>query len=228
MKLSINKIGKLDGKTCFICGKYLLNNTSGDLAYIRLGNGQSMKAKPDKYYLFRCPKCSRIGHKRCWFDHGEKKIKRGWFKSPDWQLVCPGCGSVLSDKRPEKIDWKEGYQIPGYPDQELYELVVSDVFSWKAGSMFSKVRTAIGNFFTAVGLGSLTSEENKAIRDAADRIGKKFQHISEKVFRLEIPEGKTTDITSLTCQNCGAPLPVPDPLVEAVVCEHCNTAHLLP
>lgn len=228
MRLSVDKIGKLDGKTCFICGKYLLNNTSGDLAYIRLGNGTSTKARPDKYFLFRCPNCQRIAHKRCWYEHGEKKIKKGWFRSPDWQFVCPGCGHVMSDKRPEKIDWKKGYQIPGHPDNELYELVISDVFAWKAGSVFGKVSRAIGDFFTAVGLGSLTSRENRAVRDAADRIGKTFQQVAEKVFRLDLPKEKRSEITSLTCQNCGAPLPVPDPLVEAVVCEHCGTAHLLP
>ncbi|MHA2193844.1 MAG: hypothetical protein ACXAAR_10510 [Candidatus Thorarchaeota archaeon] len=36
MRVPVDKMAKFDGKTCFICGKYLLNNTSGDLAYLQL------------------------------------------------------------------------------------------------------------------------------------------------------------------------------------------------
>ncbi len=227
MKVSPNRIGAFDGKTCFICGRYLLNNTPADLAYLPVHTGRSVKAKPDKYYLFQCPNCKMIGHKRCWYKHGEKKSRKGFFGS-EWQLICPSCGQVLSKKRDDRVDWRKGYQIPGHPDNELIELHTSDVLAWKAGSLFSKIGKAINNFFIAVGLGSLTADETSAVAVAANRIGKTIHDVAEKVFKLEIPEGQRADLTALKCQNCSAPLPLPDPWVEAVVCEHCGTAHLLP
>ncbi|NHJ15173.1 MAG: hypothetical protein EAX95_15940 [Candidatus Thorarchaeota archaeon] len=228
MRIPVSKISQFDGKTCFICGKYLLNNTADDLAYQHLPNGKSIKAMPDKYYLFSCPNCGKVAHKRCWYDIGEQKQKKGWFGKKEWKLICPGCKQQLSSTRSERSDWKKGYQIPSHPDDELLELHVPDVMAWKAGSIFGKIGKAIDNFFQAVGLGSLSESETSAISVAAAKIGKTLRDIAQKVFRLEIPPERRKEIKELRCQNCGAPLPMPEPYVEAVICAHCNTAHLLP
>jgi hypothetical protein len=228
LRVPVNKMGKYDGKTCFICGKYLLNNTPNDLAYLLLPAGRVEKAKPDKYYLFSCPNCGKVAHKRCWYDTGEMKIKKGWFRKPEWKLGCPSCGQQLSSTRSDRTDWKRGYQIPGHPDDELTELHVSDVLSWKAGSIFGRIGRAIDNFFKAVGLGSLSDSETDAVAKAAGKIGKTIRDVAQQVFRLDIPVEQRSDIKELKCQNCGAPLPLPEPYEEAVVCAHCGTAHLLP
>lgn len=228
MKISPAKIGKFDAKTCFICGKYLLNNTPGDLAYLPLHTGQTSKAKPDMYFLFGCPNCGKIAHKKCWFKHGEKKKKKGWFGGSEWQLVCPSCTQPLSPKRDKIRSWKKGYQIPGHPDEELIELHVREVMTWKAGSVFGKISKAIDSFFVAVGLRSLSSKETSSIDRAAAKIGKTIQDVAKDVFRLEIPVEERSKLTELKCQNCGAALPLPEPYEEAVVCAHCGTAHLLP
>ena len=130
---------KLDGRTCFICGKYLLNYTESDIAYLEVHSGDSVKARPNKYYLFSCPNCNKIAHLRCWYDIGEKKIKKGWFGKSEYQLTCPSCNSVLSQKRPKKGDWKHGYRVPGHTEEDLLELQVQDVIAYKAGSMFGKI-----------------------------------------------------------------------------------------
>jgi len=108
-----------------------------------------------------------VGHKRCWYDVGEKKHKHGWFGKKEWRLICPSCGQQLSSTRTERIDWRKGYQLPGHPDDELLELHTADVLTWKAGSIFGKIGKAIDNFFRAVGLGSLNESETNAITAAA-------------------------------------------------------------
>jgi hypothetical protein len=229
LKIPVSKLSQFDGKTCFICGKYLLNNTPNDLAYLVLPTGKTMKAKPDKYFLFTCPNCDKIGHKRCWYNVGEQKHKRGWlFGKTEWKLQCPGCGQQLSATRDKRVDWKRGYQIPGHPDDTLMELHTPEVLTWKAGSIFGKIGKAIDNFFKVVGLGSLSESETSAVAVAAAKIGKTIRDIAQKVFRLEVPPEGRAEIEELKCQNCGAPLPLPEPHEEAVVCKHCNTAHLLP
>ena len=230
MKVPSTKIGKFDGKICFICGVYLLNNSNGDLAYLPVHTGRSVKAKPDKYFLFQCPNCEKIAHKRCWYDHGEKKIRKGWFGASERQLVCPSCNQPLSAKRKDLPKWNKGYQIPGHPDDELIELHTKEVLGWKAGSLFGKIGKAIDSFFVSVGLGSLSDSETSSIAKAASKIGKTIQDVAKKVFKLEIPLEERTimDLTALECQHCGAPLPKPEIYDEAVVCRHCGTAHLLP
>ncbi|TFG14183.1 hypothetical protein EU537_04485 [Candidatus Thorarchaeota archaeon] len=228
MRVQPERIGAFDGKLCFICGSYLLNNKPSDLAYAPVHTGRQVKAQPERYYLFQCPNCNKIAHKRCWYDVGEKKHKDGWFGPTRWQLECPSCGETLSPMRDERTKWKDGYQIPGHSDDKLIELRVTDVFAWKAGSVFGKIGKALDSFFRAVGLGSLTENETSAVARAANRIGKTTKDIASKVFRLEIPAEKRSEIKSLSCQNCGAPLPLPEAWEEAVVCEHCGTAHLLP
>ncbi len=227
MKMSLKRIGELDGKTCFICGKYLLNYASKDMAYQQIFSGGSQKARPERYHLFGCPNCGKVAHKRCWYDVGERKVKKGWFKK-EWRLACPSCQHEIAPSRPERGAWRRGYQIPGHPDDELIELHTGDVFSWKAGSMIGKVGKAIGDFFTAIGLSSLTQDETSAVNRAAKRIGKTLKEVAERVFKLNLTPEERSEIVSLKCQNCGAPLPLPEPDVEAVVCEHCGTAHLLP
>ncbi|NHI88021.1 MAG: hypothetical protein EAX87_00780 [Candidatus Thorarchaeota archaeon] len=226
MRITPDKINKLDGKTCFICGKYLLNSTPDDLAYMKIHTGGTSKIKPDTYFLFSCPNCNKYAHKRCWYNIGERKRRKGLF-GKEWQLFCPSCGQALSTTRSERVDWKRGYEIPGHPDSELLELQVSDVMSWKAGSVFGKIGRAIDNFFQAVGLGSLSDPERNSVGEAAQRIGKTIQDVAERVFRLNIPEEKRSEIRDLKCQNCGAPLPLPGEFEDAVVCAHCGTAHLL-
>jgi hypothetical protein len=108
------------------------------------------------------------------------------------------------------------------------ELFTGDVLTWKAGSIFGRIGKAIDNFFRAVGLGSLDESETNAIAAAAAKIGKTIRDIAQKVFRLEIPPEQRSELKDLKCQNCGAPLPMPEPHEEAVICSHCNTAHLLP
>ena len=228
MRLAVDKMDSLDAKTCFICGNYLLNNTPSDLAYVPVHTGRAVRAKPDKYFLFTCPNCSKTGHKRCWYNVGENKIKKGWFKKPEWQLSCPSCGFVISPKRIDRVDWKQGYQIWDHPDEELIELHTGDVLTWKAGSVFSKIGKAINDFFRAVGIGSLSESETNAIAAAAGKVGKTIQEIAENVFKLEIPAERRSEITELKCQNCAAPLPLPGLAEEAIVCRHCGTGHLLP
>jgi ribosomal protein S27E len=229
LKVPIEKIRKYDGETCFICGKYLLNNTHKDLAYLEVHTGSTVRAIPDKYYLFTCPSCGKIGHKRCWYDYAEKRVNKSWFGLKyDWQLVCPSCGVQLSPARKTIPKWEEGYQIPGHPDEELIELHIQDVLKWKAGSVFGKIGAAIGDFFKAVGLGSLTDTETSAIARAAQKVGRTIKDVAEKVFKLDVEPVRRSEIKELKCQNCGASLPLLDPYEEAVVCEHCGTAHLLP
>ena len=219
-------MNKLDGRICFICGKYLLNQTENDLAYMRVHTGGSMKSKPDKYYLFACPNCNKIAHKRCWYNVGEKKSRKGWF-GKEWQLRCPDCGHVLSEKRDDRVDWKKGYQIPGHPDEELLELHKADIMAWKAGSLFGRIGRALDTFFQSVGLGSLSDPERSAVARAAAKIGKTIQDVAEQVFKLNIPREQRSELKELRCQNCDAPLPLPGEFDDAVVCEHCGTAHLL-
>lgn len=227
MRVPVEELDKYDGVVCFICGEYLLNHSPSDLAYMNLASGRKKKAKPERYYLFECPNCGRIAHKRCWYEEAEEKVKLGWFKR-GWQLVCPGCGEEISDVREDKTDWDKGYQIPGHPDDELPAIFTSDSFMWKAGSMFGKMGKAIGDLFKAVGLGSLSDSETSAVARAAARVGKTIRDVASKVFKLDIPPAKRSEIKSLRCQNCGAALPMPESDEEAVVCEHCGTAHLLP
>ncbi|MHA2360019.1 MAG: hypothetical protein ACXAB5_07080, partial [Candidatus Thorarchaeota archaeon] len=115
MRITPDKMNKLDGKTCFICGKYLLNYSWNDLTHLKVHTGRPMKAKPDKYHLFSCPNCQNLAHKRCWYNVGERKTRKGFF-GKEWQMLCPSCGHILSQKRPQRIDWKRGYEIPGHPD----------------------------------------------------------------------------------------------------------------
>ena len=224
-------MNKLDGRACFICGRYLLNNTSDDLSYLKIHTGGTVRVKPDTYHLFKCPNCEKIAHKRCWYNVGERKKRKGFF-GKEWQLVCPGCGHVLSTTRSERIDWKKGYEIPGHPDSELIEVHLAAVKDWKRGrtigDIISRVGQAIESFFKAVGLGSLTDRETSAVARAAEKIGKGIADVAEKVFKLDITPEQRSEMTSLKCQNCGAPLPLPEYWEEAVVCSHCNTAHLLP
>jgi hypothetical protein len=219
-------MNKLDGKTCFICGKFLLNSTEDDMAYLPVHTGKSMRARPDRYYLFTCPNCQSTGHKRCWYNVGERKSRKGWF-GKEWQMICPNCGHVLSEKREDRVDWRKGYQIPGHPDDDLLELHKQDVVAWKAGSLFRSIGRAVDGFFKSVGLGSLNAPEQSAVSRAAARIGKSLQDVAQKVFKLDMSKEEREKITELKCQNCGAPLPLPDQFAEAVVCAHCGTAHLL-
>ncbi|MFW9799563.1 MAG: hypothetical protein ACFFD9_03955 [Candidatus Thorarchaeota archaeon] len=228
MRIPVEKMSKYDGVTCFLCGRYVLNNNSKDLAYLQLPTGKGQKAKPDKFFLFACPNCGKIAHKRCWHDVGDQEIKKGWFRKSEWKLACPSCGEQLSETRNEKTPWKRGYQIPGHPDDELTELHVGEVMAWKAGSIFGRIGMAIDNFFKAVGLGSLNDTETNSVAAAAAKIGKTFRDVAQQVFRLDIPPEKRAEIKELKCQNCGAALPVPAPSEEAIVCAHCGTAHLLP
>ena len=64
MRITPDKMNKLDGKVCFICGRYLLNWSSKDLAYLKVHTETKTKAKPDMYHLFACPNCGKIAHKR--------------------------------------------------------------------------------------------------------------------------------------------------------------------
>jgi hypothetical protein len=226
LRLSPEKMNKLDGKTCFICGKYLLNYSSDDLTYLKVYSGRGEKAKPDQYHLFSCPNCESMAHKRCWYNVGEQKKRKGFF-GKEWQMFCPKCGHAISSKRDDRVDWKRGYEIPGHPDSELLELHVPDVMAWKAGSIFGKLGKAIDSLFQAVGLGSLTDPERSSIARAAQKIGKSIQDVAERVFKLNIPKEKRSEIRNLKCQNCGAPLPLPGEFDDAVVCAHCDTAHLL-
>ena len=228
MRVTPDKMGKLDGQKCFICGRYLLNNTNEDLAYTQVHTGAKVKAKPDTYYLFSCPNCQKTGHKRCWYDVAEKTIKEGWFGKKQWRLECPGCHQILSEARPEKVDWEHGYQIPGHPDEELIGLQIPDVLAWKAGSVVGKIGHAVDGFFKSVSVGSLSASETSAIAQAAARIGKTLRDVANMVFRLDTPAAKRSEIKDLKCQHCGAPLPIPKQFEQAVVCAHCGTAHLLP
>lgn len=226
MRITPDKMKELEAKTCFICGRYLLNSTGNDTAYIPVHSGGSVKARPEKYYLFSCPNCQSTGHKRCWYDVGERRYRKGWF-GKEWQLICPNCRHVLSEKRENRVDWKDGYQIPGHPDDELPELHKQDVVAWKAGSLFRNIGLAVDGFFKSVGIGSLDDPEQNAIARAAARIGKTLQDVAQQVFKLDLSQKERSEITELRCQNCGAPLPLPGQFKDAVVCAHCGTAHLL-
>ncbi|MDF1540922.1 MAG: hypothetical protein P1Q69_18645 [Candidatus Thorarchaeota archaeon] len=232
MKLTPDKMDKFKDKTCFMCGKKLLDYTPADLAYVPNVAGKSIKATPTKYYLFPCPECNQVAHKRCWYKHGEKKHKKGFFSTPDFRLECPSCARALSQKREGLVDWRNGYQIPGHPDDTLIEVQIADVISWKRGrsigSFLNMVGDALNTFFQAVGLGSLTDTETSAVAKAAQKIGKGINDVAEKVFKLDITPEDRKNLTELKCQNCDAPLPLPEYYVEAVVCDHCGTAHLLP
>jgi len=227
VKLTPDKLSKLDGRTCFICGRYLLNYKESDMAYSEVHTGDSIKTKPPKYFLYECPECKKIAHLRCWYDVGENKIKKGWFKGSEFQLICPSCKTVLSPKRPKKTDWKHGYRIPSHPEEDLLELQVQDVISYKAGSVFGKIGKAIDSFFQAVGLGSVSDPERSSIARAAQRVGKTIQDVAERVFRIKITPEQRSELKELRCQNCGAPLPTPGEFDDAIVCAHCGTAHLL-
>ncbi|MBN2228456.1 MAG: hypothetical protein JW779_02610 [Candidatus Thorarchaeota archaeon] len=227
MRITPDKMNKLDGRTCFICGSFLLNWTTKDLAYLRVHTGGKAKVRPDMYYLFSCPSCEKIAHKRCWYDVGERKIRKGFFKKPDWKLICPDCGAELAPPTSNRIDWERGYEIPGHPDSEILQLYCSDVIAWKAGSMFGKIGKAIDSFFQAVGLGSLTNPERSAIARAAQKVGKTIQDVAERVFKIRLTPQERSQLKELKCQNCGAPLPLPGEFDDAVVCAHCGTAHLL-
>ena len=232
MKAPADSISKFDGKTCFICGKYLLNNSEKDLAYLPVHTGKSVLAKPDKYFLYPCPNCSKVAHKRCWYNHGEKKHKKGFFSKSKWQLQCPKCGHVLSPEREERIDWRKGYQIPNAPDEDLIELRVSKIQQWKAGSFFGKIGLgishAIDSLFKTLGLSSLNDSETDDVSGAAAKIGKTLSDVEQKVFKLNVSPEERKELKELRCQNCDAPLPLPEHHEAAVVCEHCGTAHLLP
>jgi len=227
LRIMPDKMNKLDGRTCFICGKYLLNNTEKDLAYLKVHSGSPMKAKPKMYHLFPCPHCDKIAHKRCWYDVGERKVKKGWFGKSEYILSCPSCGTDLSSKRPKRGDWKRGYEIPGHPDSEILELHVPDVMTWKAGSVFGKIGRAIDNFFQAVGFGSLSDPERNSISRAAQNVGKTIQDVAERVFKIKLSPKQRSELKELRCQNCDAPLPLPGEFDDAIVCAHCGTAHLL-
>ena len=226
MRLTSEKLNKLDGRTCFICGKYLLNYTAKDMAYMKVYSGKGSKIRPDMYHLFTCPNCENIAHKRCWYDVADRKSRKGFF-GKEWQMFCPKCGHTISPKRSERIEWKRGFDIPGHPDSELLELHVPDVITWKAGSVFGKIGKALNNFFRAVGLGTLSDPERSSIASAAQKIGKTIQDVAEQVFKLDLPKEKLSELRELKCQNCAAPLPLPGEFDEAVVCVHCGTAHLL-
>lgn len=219
-------------KTCFICGRLLLDYTPADFAYVPNVAGKSIKAKPEKYHLYPCPECNEVAHKRCWHKHGETQYKKGFFSKSEFQLKCPSCGRELSQKRENVTKWERGYEIPGHPDKELFEIYLTDLRDWKrgraVGSFLRMVGSAIDSFFKAVGLGSLTNTETSAIAKAAAKIGKGINDVAEKVFRLDITPEERKELRDLKCQNCGAPLPIPEFYEEAVVCQHCNTAHLLP
>ncbi|TFG99883.1 hypothetical protein E4H12_01110 [Candidatus Thorarchaeota archaeon] len=227
MRITPDKMNKLDGRVCFICGKYLLNYTEKDMAYLKVHSGSTMKAKPNMYHLFSCPSCTKMAHKRCWYDVGEKKVKKGWFGKSEYILSCPSCGTDLSSKREKRVDWNRGYEIPDHPESEILELHVSDVVTWKAGSVFGKIGKAIDNFFQAVGLGSLTNPERNAVARAASNVGKTIQDVAERVFKIKLTPQQRAELKELRCQNCDAPLPMPGEFVDAVVCAHCGTAHLL-
>jgi predicted RNA-binding Zn-ribbon protein involved in translation (DUF1610 family) len=217
----------LDGKTCFICGRYLLNNSLKDLAYMEVHTGSSAKAKPDKYFLFTCPSCGKTAHKRCWYDVGERRSKDGLFGKTLWRFECPSCHQVLSPTRTGRPDWKLGYQIPGHGDAELIELLTSDVLSWKASRAVGVIGKAIDGLFSSIGLGALTSAQRNAVSQAANRIGKSFGFVTSAVAFDATPQQRR-ELRELRCHNCGAPLPLPGLAESAVVCPHCGTAHLLP
>ncbi|NWF95992.1 MAG: hypothetical protein HXY34_07590 [Candidatus Thorarchaeota archaeon] len=235
MRVTTDKMRHLDGQQCFICGRYLLNNTMDDLAYVEIVVGGPRRAKPDRYHLFQCPNCGKIGHKRCWYNHAEKKVGGGIFSAPKgWEMKCPSCGHLIVPLRKEKKDWARAYQIPGHPDEELLEIWVQDVHSYKSGSIIGKIGSviggvgaAIGGVLRAVGLASLTPSEKTAVSDAAQRAGKTWSEIAQQVFRLNIPPEQRSQIRDLRCQHCNAPLNPPGQFDTAIVCEHCGTAHLL-
>lgn len=227
MRISVEKMKNLEGKNCAICGKQLLAYNSDNLAYLPLPTGKSVKAKPERYHLFQCPNCEKIAHKRCWYRHGDEKMKTGMFSSA-YQLKCPNCEQVLSGKRDKRRTWMKGYQIPGHPDEDLIEVFLSDIKSFKGGSFLDKIGSTIGNVFKAIGIAALNDRETSAIATAAERVGMTISQIGQQIFKVNVTPAQRRGMEELKCQNCGAPLPVPDQFVEAVVCVHCGTAHLLP
>ena len=232
MIVTPDKMDRFKDKTCFLCGKQLLVYSQSDLSYVPNVVGKSIKATPAKYYLFPCSECNEVAHKRCWYNHGEIPQKKGLFSKSDYQLHCPSCTKPLSQKREKLRKWNKGYEIPGHPDEELLEIQIPDLVNWKrgrsVGSFLKMVGDAIDSFFKAVGLGSLTDTETSAIARAAANIGKGINDVAEKVFKLDISPEERKNLTELVCQNCDAPLPLPEFYEEAVVCSHCGTAHLLP
>ncbi|MFX1484682.1 MAG: hypothetical protein ACFFCP_16015, partial [Promethearchaeota archaeon] len=193
LRITPDKMNKLDGKTCFICGNYLLNYSGNDFAYLKVHTGRTTKARPDQYFIFACPNCQSYAHKRCWYNVGERKTRKGFF-GKEWQMVCPSCGHIISPKRSDRTDWKRGYEIPGHPDSELLQLHISDVIAWKAGSLFGKIGRAIDGFFQAVGLGSLSDPERNSVASAAQRIGKSIQDVADRVFKLSVPIEKRSEL----------------------------------
>ncbi|MHA1770555.1 MAG: hypothetical protein ACTSYL_04995 [Candidatus Thorarchaeota archaeon] len=198
-----------------------------DLAYAETHTGRSVKAKPERYYLFACPNCGRIAHKRCWYNVAEQRVKKGLFGTKGYRLVCPSCGYEVAPLRKKRTPWTKGYQIPGHPDSELLEIFVADIRSYKTGKMFGSLGRAITGLFRAVGLGSLTDPERSAIARAAAKVGRTMEDVAKDVFKIELPKEGDHEIKALTCQNCGAPLPMPGPGESVVVCEHCGTAHII-
>ena len=227
MRFSVEKMKNLDGKNCAICGKALLKYNSDFLAYLPLPTGKSVKAKPERYHLFQCPNCEKIAHKKCWYRHGDVKVKTGIFSSA-YQLKCPNCEQILSGKRDKRRTWMKGYQIPGYPDEDLIEIFLSDIKSFQGGSFLDKIGSTIGGIFKAIGIAALNDRETSAIATAAERVGMTISQIGKQIFKVDATPAQRQGMEELKCQNCGAPLPVPDQFVEAVVCAHCGTAHLLP
>jgi len=228
LRVTVDKMGKLDGQLCFICGRYLLNSGEGDLAYAEIIMGGPQKAKPERYHLFACPGCGKMAHKRCWYNVADKPLRGGLFSGPKgWEMKCPSCGHMISGLTKERKDWRRGYQIPDHPDSELPELYLADTQSYKAGSFFGKIGSTIGDFFKAVGLAGLSANEKSSISAAAERVGRTLQNISSQVFRLNVTPAQRAELKELKCQHCGAALPLPGQFDEAIVCQHCGTAHLL-
>ena len=227
MRISVEKMKHLEGKNCAICGKPLLKYNSDFLAYLPLPTGKSVKAKPERYHLFQCPNCEKIAHKRCWYRHGDKKVKTGMFSSA-YQLKCPNCEQVLSGKRDKRRSWMKGYQIPDYPDEKLIEIFLSDIKSFQGGSFLDKIGSTIGGVFKAIGAAALNERETSAISRAAEAVGMTISQIGKQIFKVDVTPAQRQGMEELKCQNCGAPLPMPDQFAEAAVCAHCGTAHLLP
>ncbi len=228
MRIGVDKLNRLEGQHCFICGKPLLSHRIDDLAYIPVIKGGSVKAKPERYYLFQCPSCNKIGHKRCWYDVADRPVGGGIIFGPKGrEMKCPACGYLIAPLRKEWVEWIRGYQIPGHPDEELFEIWVGDVNSYKAGAFISKIGAAIGGLFRAVKLGSLTASEKSAVSEAAQRVGKSFSDLSQQVFRLDVSQQDRQALRDLRCMHCSAPLPSPGQFDDAIVCQHCGTAHLL-
>lgn len=230
MRITLDKMNRLDGQVCFICGRFLLNYEEGDIAYMEIVVGGATKAKPERYHLFECPSCGKMGHKRCWYEHAQKQVGGGIFRaSKGWQMNCPSCGHPVVSLTTDRKDWKRGYQIPGHPDSDIPEIYLSDVTEYKAGAFLGKIGAAIGGIMkaVAVGISNLTNAERNLVAAAAKKIGQPMSSISDEVIRLNIPADQRSQLKELRCQHCGANLPLPGKFDDAVICGHCNTAHLL-